>query len=331
MNAYDFEWRRMQLTRPIGANAIAAIVGVHPFFYRGRDGLAGFQRDCIAVKRGDPVEWPDDDDGNDGDMARGRDTEAIHAGQLASRYPGHTIALHDQCVFKFTEDVPCGHCLPDARLIGSPDYSVELKCPRSFKARGMRLKGPAEYYVVGGHWTTIFTGCPAVLSIFDPDAWTISTHLQIDPNPKTQKALIEAGSNWYGRHVIEEQPVLTFVDDEPLVDVDQPKGTVKVSEDVELRAAALELLNVRTLRAELDEVLEAAKLRVLAHFDPAYDALEVPGIMRAWHTETKGRETFDHKRCVRQFPDAKKFYKRGRPFRTFRPYDLRPPDERFMD
>lgn len=266
------------------------------------------------------------------DMRRGRMLEPIALSLIAE----------DRCcrVNPFPQDEPMrgrtypfAHATPDAIVYdpgtdaaGVTTYRslyLEIKCPRPHTFRRVYMDGPTpDYMVQVQHGMAVFGAKEWVLFVLD--AITMSgVWIEVPRDDKFIADMMEREADFFARVQSRTPPP-----DDPLIAPDVPKmeGAMTYLTDKAAIRAAQTFLEMKALEDEAKELVAEAKGRLIAASGEV-EAFEVRDgespILRGYNRVMPGVKTFDHKACVKKYPDMDSYYKQGNPYQKFTPYDLR--------
>jgi len=305
----------------IGASSAAAAVGKSRF--RTRSDLCRIMRD--VVHRGvlpKAVETPD--------MRRGTALEPVALAVFAADAEPDARPADGDDAYLYSEDLPWAHARPDGYVIkGSSVEPMEIKVPRPQTFRRMLLTGvPDDYILQVAHQVAVAQACglypneghfvamcPVTLEIL---------HVRVAVDKELADSLMDGERTlWSWVEADKEAPP----DDDPQADAPQivipdHSGPLKVLDGKIAAKAAESYLWSKALKEEAEDLVGVSKDRLLALLESA-DAGEVPGLLRVYHREQAGRRIFDHHACVRDHPELAKYYRTGKPFKSFRAYPLK--------
>lgn len=302
------EWLKQQIAT-IGSTAAGVIAGVSP--YQTRRELYHTMVDAMEG-RISPSMMNDD-------MRRGLLTEPLHR-QLLEDELGKTVHDHNQDDFITEERYSWAHALPDGWLFGDeyPEIPVQLKCPRTASWHKIKLDGIHGHWVIGTQHTLAITGAPYEhFSVLNPETMRL-IHFDVKRDDSIIASLMELEREFYAMVLERRAPT----DDVPDVIAELPNigGEMIRIETEQARDLADAYRSARQVRDEADLLMDETKSKIIKLMDGARIA-QLPHL-RCYQIPHAGSLTFDIDAAARDGVDVPKYKKRGKPYTTFRTYNV---------
>lgn len=251
------------------------------------------------------------------DMRRGLMTEPIHR-ELLSVELGIEVHDHPQNNFIYNTDYPWAHALPDGWLYptDSEQVPVQLKCPRARSWYDIKRKGIHGYWLLGTQHSLAVTGAPyEYFSVLNADAFEL-VHFPVYPDQGLIDSLMQIEEEFYCAFKKRERPT----EEKPHIDMPKPTGSIITLDDKEALEAATFFRECKQMVGDAKALMVEAESKVKSLMGDA-EVMEIPG-WRFYNTAQDGRKTFDKKAMAEDDIDFSKYQKRGKPFKTFRSYNI---------
>lgn len=296
----------------LGGSDMPVVLGLSPWKSR---------RELWAEKRGLAEETPPTPA-----MLRGIHLEPV-AADLYAEQTGRKLRRSN--LTRYHREHPFLLCHVDRMIVaenGKGPGVLEIKCPGIHAFRKVQREGLSPAYLAQLAHNMMVTGRSwGAFAIFSAERWEM---IQFDVNLDRELAqlILEKGSEFW-KAVQDGTPVedLETMDDavvnalpaaEPseILTMASPQWADAVRRLAEAKEIADEAAVIEAeAKAEIQSIMEQAGATVV----------EGAGARVYWRTQA-GRETFDHRRLARDYPemDLTKYVKRGAPFRVFKPYFL---------
>lgn len=307
------EWLKQQMVT-IGSTAAGVIAGVSP--YQTRRELYHAMVDAME-DRISPSMMNDD-------MRRGLLTEPLHR-QLLAEELGRIVHDHDQDEFILSAPYQWAHALPDGWLIETSademkttDVPVQLKCPRTAAWHKIKLDGIHGHWVIGTQHTLAITGAPYEhFSVLNPETMRL-IHFDVKRDDGIIASLMELERDFYAMVMERRAPT----DDVPDVIAELPNigGEMIRIETEQARDLSDAYRSARLVRDEADMLMDETKSKIIKLMDGARIA-QLPHL-RCYQIPHAGSLTFDVDAAARDGVDVPKYKKRGKPYTTFRTYNV---------
>lgn len=292
----------------IGGSDIPVILGLSPWKTR---------RQLCEEKRGQRHDDPETPD-----MMRGKALESIVA-DLWFLKDEKAKKIYDSDLLRHHE-YPWMVANPDRVFIDEDtDFGVlEIKCPRLRKFNAIKRGGLPDYMIVQLQWYMTFSLFNhGAWAIFNAESWELLS-FRVEPDPELQATMIEAGRKFW-EFVKSDAPAweMDDADPPPPLNLPQAPSDLVTRDDPEWTRAVRAYREAREIREEGEILEEESKARILTLMESA-PVVEGAGV-RVYNTLSPGRKTLDKKLLEKELGDISRFEKQGRPFRSFRVYNLR--------
>lgn len=198
---------------------------------------------------------------------------------------------------------------------------LEIKCPNVSTFLKCKREGlPLNYTAQVQHYMTFPKVRRCHFGVFSAERWELLI-VEQDPDPEFQEIIIDkTGEFW--RNL--QDGILPPEDERPVIDLPRAdNGEVLKIDSPEFINAVSELWEAQGILREAKEFEGAARAEILRFMGDS-SIIEAEGIFRAYYREQAGRRSFDDKAFAKAHPeiDLSRFYKVGKPFRSFKPYFL---------
>jgi putative phage-type endonuclease len=253
---------------------------------------------------------------NNPDIRRGNRQEPI-AAQVYAEKTGDLLRVDEHMLRHPKFPFMLAHI--DREILPSGDV-LEIKCPRSMVYRKYQLEGiPEGIQIQGQHYLSVKGSGRVVFAIFAAEL----DDMLIVPVERDQELidLIEAKESVFWDHV--QAGEMPWSETEEKIEL-PPIGGELVRVDTEAwRMAATAWLEVQTMEKEVQALKTQTKQELIKHMD-GQPVVEGTGL-RVYYKEQGGRRTFDKATFKAAHPEINidKFYKTGKPFKSFRPYEIK--------
>lgn len=294
----------------IGGSDAAAVVGKHPYktkqeLYTEKVSPIFRESDSLILQRGLAMEPL---------VAKRFERET---GRKIRRQPARVHPWHDFI-----------GCTIDYQVLSTDSDQTELlecKTANQYMFRKIRLEGLQEFqYLQAQHNLAVWGYDICWFAFLCPDTWEF-IKFRVERNERIIDWLIEEEARFWFDHVLKRIPP----------DDDKPRRTEKIPEiggdlvtlDTPDFMDAVDAYNqAKRIAKEAEELLGAAASKIQAVMaDRKTDVIAGGGKIFYWR-EQAGRVSFDKVALQAAHPeiDLSAFEKRGKPFKSFRPYDYEP-------
>ncbi len=202
---------------------------------------------------------------------------------------------------------------------------LEIKCPGLRVMADVKARGLSDYMTVQlMHYLAVYGYEWGSFCLFNAENWDV-IYFDLEADQEFIGAITEMESEFWNDYVLTGTPPPE--DDQPLIDIPEVEGELKVIDVDDWRSAALELQEAQGLRKAAAELEDTAKGTLKGLMESSgLDAVEIPDLARLYYRYSEGRVSWK-KTAEAAAEDAGKpinAYKvEGKPYRTFKPYFLR--------
>lgn len=253
-------------------------------------------------------------------MERGLMMESIIAQKYSQETGRETVSCKEA-----HGDEPLIH--PDYPFIsGNTDYDIlgdprglgelEIKCVGLQTFAKIKRDGLPQYVIIQNQH---YLGFPIYswgsVGIFNCERWEL-IHFDLEPD-REMIDMIYGECQLFWDHVQNRVPPEGYT---PKISVttDEGEGKIVRGDSPKWLQAISALREAKELKAQSEQIEEEAKEACKELFGGA-DTVE--GRWGKIHYKMQaGRKSFDHERCIKDYPDTKVYLKQGEPFRVFKPY-----------
>lgn len=295
----------------LGGSDMPVVLGLSP--YKSRSELWAEKRGLAEEEAPSPA------------MLRGTHLEPVAADLYAER-TGRKLRRSN--LTQYHKESPFLLCHIDRQIVaenGRGPGILEIKCPGVHVFRKCQREGlPPHYLVQLLHNMMVTNRTWGSFAVFSAERWEM-IQFDVDQDPEIVAAIMDQGGAFW-KAVQEGTPVQ---DDAPDAGLIKGLPPVEPSEIVTVDSpqwaeAIRSLAEAKEIAEEAAAIEESAKAEIQSIMDKiGATVVEGAGARIYWRTQA-GRETFDHKRLIKDYPeqDFTKYVKRGSPFRSFRSYFL---------
>ncbi len=257
---------------------------------------------------------PDNLDGPD--IRRGNRQEPI-AAQVYQEKTGQELRIIDKQLRHPSLPFMIAHI--DREILPSGDV-LEIKCPRSMVFRKYQLEGiPEGIQIQGQHYLAVKGSQRVVFGIFSAEL----DDMLVVPVERDQPliSMIEAKDSVFWDYV--QAGEMPWDDTQEKIELPPIGGELVKIDSEAWQTASAAWLEVKVMEKEVEELKARAKEELIFHMD-GQPVVEGAGL-RVYNREQSGRRTFDKKALKAAHPeiDLTQFEKVGKPFRSFRPYEVK--------
>lgn len=197
---------------------------------------------------------------------------------------------------------------------------LEIKAPGLRQYGEIERNGPRPSDMIQmQHYMAVMGLFWASFCAMNSERWEMVFY-DIDIDTNLISEIVSRGADFWElvQKQIEPQDVET-----PTIEMPSVEGKVITMDAPEWLSAVDQLRTARDLKQEVEDLEKEAKLKLVSMMD-GHDVAESPGF-RVYYREQIGRTTFDKKSLVKDYPqiDLAKYEKRGKSFRSFKPYFLK--------
>ncbi len=201
---------------------------------------------------------------------------------------------------------------------------LEIKCPGLRVMANVKAHGLSDYMIVQlMHYLGVYGYEWGSFCLFNAENWDV-IYFDLEADQEFIGSIVEMEGDFWRDNVL--AGVAPIEDDQPLIDIPEVEGELKVIDVDAWRSAAEELQEAQGLRKAAAELEDTAKgtLKGLME-NSGLDAVEIPDLARLYYRYSDGRvswkKTAEAMAKETEFP--LEYYKvEGKPFRTFKPYFL---------
>jgi len=302
------EWKAEQL-RTIGSSTAPKVLGKSKF---------GTSREVAEIMLG---QRPAPSTRYDQDARRGIILEPIGR-QLVQEATGTRVRLHPQSEFIYNPAFPFAHALPDAWM---DSHSVQIKWPRPAKFQHMRMAGLDEDYMISAQHELAVT---EQKQMFFAVCCCVTMDILLVPIDRDEKFITEM---LFAEEEFTEnlQKGILPAEDAPPFEIKVPETSGKLQYVATKEAVAMAEAHIEAaqLLTEAKELADNARdrLRAIADIGQPFEVQDDQGssLVRCHRIAMAGKTTFDHEKAVGDDPTLKRYYRQGKPYETFRVYDMR--------
>ncbi len=201
---------------------------------------------------------------------------------------------------------------------------LEIKCPGLRVMANVKARGLSDYMTVQlMHYLGVYGYEWGSFCLFNAENWDV-IYFDLEADQEFIGAITEMERDFWNDYVL--TGTAPPEDDEPLIDIPEVEGELKVIDVDTWRSAAEELRDAQSLRkagAELEDIAKG-RLKYLMESNEL-DAVEIPDLARLYYRMSSGRTSWK-KTAEAIAKDANvtvdEFKVEGKPYRTFKPYFL---------
>lgn len=251
------------------------------------------------------------------DMRRGILTEPLHR-ILLEQDLGVTVEDHDQDQFLYNPKYPWAHALPDGwTLYEGERIPVQLKHPRVRSWYELRIKG------IHGYW---WLGCQHSMAVCDTQVEYFSVlnsetmrliHFPVERDDATIENLMHIEECFYQMFKERKRPAEK---EEKMMDLPEVNSKLLVLDGEDNRILSENYKDAKALLEDAQIIVDVAKVKIIDAMEN-YEVAELPGL-RVYNKMSKGRRSVDKKAMQRDGIDLSKYEKFGKPYSSFRAYNL---------
>ena len=202
---------------------------------------------------------------------------------------------------------------------------LEIKCPGLRVMANVKARGLSDYMTVQlMHYLGVYGYEWGSFCLFNAENWDI-IYFDLEADQEFIGAITEMEGDFWRDYVL--TGTAPPEDDEPLIDIPEVEGELKIIDVDQWRSAAEELREAQGLRKAAAELEDTAKgtLKGLMEED-GLDAVEIPDLARLYYRFSQGRTSWKKTaEAIAKDADVSidEFKVEGKPYRTFKPYFLR--------
>ena len=206
---------------------------------------------------------------------------------------------------------------------------LEIKCPGLRVMANVKARGLSDYMTVQlMHYLAVYGYEWGSFCLFNAENWDV-IYFDLEADQEFIGAITEMEGDFWRDYVL--TGTAPPEDDEPLIDIPEVEGELKVIDVDAWRSAAEELREAQGLRKAAAELEDTAKgaLKELMEVN-GLDAVEIPDLARLYYRFSRGRTSWKKTaEAIAKDADVSvdEFKVEGKPFRTFKPYFLRTEEE----
>ncbi len=202
---------------------------------------------------------------------------------------------------------------------------LEIKCPGLRVMAKVKAHGLSDYMTVQlMHYLGVYGYEWGSFCLFNAENWDV-VYFDLEADQDFIGAMVEKEGEFWNNHVL--TGTAPPEDNEPLMDIPEVEGELKVIDGDIWRSAIKELREAVSLRKAAGDLEATAKgtLKELME-NQGLDAVEVPDLARLYYRMSQGRVSWK-KTAEAIAKDTEvsidEFKVEGKPYRTFKPYFLR--------
>ena len=202
---------------------------------------------------------------------------------------------------------------------------LEIKCPGLRVMANVKAHGLSDYMTVQlMHYLGVYGYEWGSFCLFNAENWDV-VYFDIEADQDFIGAMVEKEGEFWNNHVL--TGIAPPEDSEPLMDIPEVEGELKVIDGDIWRSAIKELREAVSLRKAAGDLEDTAKgtLKELME-NQGLDAVEVPDLARLYYRMSQGRVSWKKtaEAIAKDFDlTLEKWIVEGKPYRTFKPYFLR--------
>jgi putative phage-type endonuclease len=206
---------------------------------------------------------------------------------------------------------------------------LEIKCPGLRVMANVKARGLSDYMTVQlMHYLAVYGYEWGSFCLFNAENWDV-IYFDLEADQKFIGAIVEMERDFWNDYVL--TGTAPPEDDQPLIDIPEVEGELKVIDAEDWISAANELREAQGLRKAAAELEDTAKGTLKGLMESGgFDAVEISGLARLYYRMSAGRTSWKKTAAALAFAgklDVDEFAVEGKPYRTFKPYFLTKEEE----